>query len=177
MNPTENLQRLHAHEEEIRAKNLTVIEQNPASRDHWAIVSEAMNVMYAFAHDHEHQSDDELTLQFLGIRLFNAAAASIKLALSGYYQKAFDHVRDVLETSFLIDYLATFPEKIAVWKAADKKLIAPASRKLGIEVEEMATATRVVHDETNPINSTAVPLKPHWATSTHIMTFRAITLG
>jgi hypothetical protein len=29
------------------------------------------------------------------IRLFNAAGASIKLALSGYYQKAFDQVRDV----------------------------------------------------------------------------------
>jgi hypothetical protein len=36
-----------------------------------------------------HGSEDELTLQYLGIRLFNAGAASAKLALSGYYQKAF----------------------------------------------------------------------------------------
>src|SRR3981189_3260146 len=46
-----------------------------------------------------------LTMQFLGIRLFNAAAVSLKLALSGYYQKAFVHVRDILETYFLVDYL------------------------------------------------------------------------
>ena len=56
-------------------------------------MSEAMKIINAFASEHQHQGDDELTLQFLGIRLFNAAAASIKLALSGYYQKAFDQVR------------------------------------------------------------------------------------
>jgi hypothetical protein len=121
MDPAANFHTLHKHEEEIRANNLAAIERTPVLRDHWAIVAEAMNVIHAFAREHEHQSDDELTLQFLGIRLFNAGAASIKLALSGYYQKAFDQVRDVLETGFLLDYLATYPEKIAEWKAADKK--------------------------------------------------------
>lgn len=90
-------------------------------REHIEIISEAMNVIYAFSHDHAHENDDELTLQLLGIRLFNAAGATLKLGLSGYYQKAFDGVRDILETSFLIDFLRTNPEKIAEWKAADKK--------------------------------------------------------
>jgi hypothetical protein len=80
-----------------------------------------MNVIYAFTHDHVHQSEDELTLQYLGIRLFNACGASIKLALSGYYQKAFDQLRDIIETYFLVDYLTTYPSQISVWKAADKK--------------------------------------------------------
>jgi len=80
-----------------------------------------MNVIYTFAHDHAHQSDNELTLQLLGIRLLNAAAASVKLALSGYYQKAFHQVRDIVETYFLVDYLTTYPEKIAEWKVADKR--------------------------------------------------------
>ncbi len=80
-----------------------------------------MNVIYAFANDHVHGSDDELTLQFLGIRLFNAAAASIKVALSGYYQKAFVHVRDILETYFLVQYLRSNPAEISVWKQADKR--------------------------------------------------------
>jgi hypothetical protein len=66
-------------------------------------------------------NDDELTLQLLGIRLFNAAGAALKLALSGYYQKGFDARRDILETGFLVDYLTTFPEKIAEWKAANKR--------------------------------------------------------
>ncbi len=121
MDPTENLHSLHEHEQKIRSQSLEVIKADPALTDHLNIVSEAMNLIYAFSHDYQHQDDDELTLQLFGIRLFNAAGASIKLALSGYYQKAFDHVRDVLETYFLADYLTTYPEKIAEWKAADKK--------------------------------------------------------
>jgi hypothetical protein len=72
-------------------------------------------------HDHVHGSEDELALQLLGIRLFNAAGASIKLALSGYYQKAFDQLRDVIETSFLVDYLSTYPAEIDEWRRADRK--------------------------------------------------------
>jgi hypothetical protein len=49
------------------------------------------------------------------------------LALSGYYQEAFDQVRDVLETGFIVDYLTTHPEKIAEWKAADKTCRRPLS--------------------------------------------------
>jgi hypothetical protein len=121
MGPTDNLHGLHAREEEIRKDSLAAIDKRTDLRDHWTIVAEAMAVIIVFARDHKHQCDDELTLQYLGIRLFNAAGASIKLALSGYYQKAIDQVRDVLETGFLLDYLATYPEKIAEWKAADKK--------------------------------------------------------
>ena len=76
-----------------------------------------MNVIYAFAHDLPHHSDDELTLQLLGKRLFNAVEARAP----GYYQKALDQVRDVLETYFLVDYQTTHQGKIAEWKAADKK--------------------------------------------------------
>jgi hypothetical protein len=60
-------------------------------------------------------------MQMLGIRLFNAAAVSIKLALAGYYQKAFVHVRDIVETYFLVDYLRSNPDKVTVWKNATKK--------------------------------------------------------
>jgi hypothetical protein len=118
---TDNLTSLHRLEEELRAKSVTAIDADPALSEHWTFVAEAMNAIYAFTHDHDHGSEDELTLQYLGIRLFNAAGASVKLALSGYYQKAFHQVRDILETSFLVDYLSTYPEKIAEWRGADKK--------------------------------------------------------
>jgi hypothetical protein len=118
---TQNLHSLHQHEEELRAKSLEAINAQDDLREHFALISEAMNVIYAFSHDHEHASDDELTLQFLGIRLFNAAGVALKLALSGYYQKAFDAVRDILETGFLVDFLTTYPEKVAEWKAAEKR--------------------------------------------------------
>jgi hypothetical protein len=118
---TENLHSLHRHEEELRAKSLEAINARADLREHFALIGEGMNVIYAFSHDHEDANEDELTCQFLGIRLFNAAGVALKLALSGYYQKAFDALRDILETCFLVDYLTIFPEKIAEWKAADKR--------------------------------------------------------
>lgn len=121
MAATDNLISLHKHEEELRARSLAAIEADASLFDHWNLVADAMNAIYVFTHDHAHESENELTLQYLGIRLFNAASASVKLALSGYYQKAFDLVRDVIETYFLVDYLSTYPEKIDEWKRADKK--------------------------------------------------------
>jgi hypothetical protein len=122
MAATDNLSSLHKHEEELRAQSLETIKADAALSDHWNLVAEAMNAIYAFTHDHVHESQNELTLQYLGIRLFNAAGASVKLALPGYYQKAFHQVRDVIETSFLVDYLSTYPEKIDEWRRADKKM-------------------------------------------------------
>jgi hypothetical protein len=119
--PKDNLEGLHGHEESIRTESLALIAKRMDLTDHLALVLEAMNVIWAFTQEHIHNSDDELTFQFLGIRLFNAAAVSIKLALAGYYQKAFVHVRDILETYFLVDYLRSNPAKVAVWKKADKR--------------------------------------------------------
>jgi hypothetical protein len=117
----DNLISLHRHEEDLRSRSLAVIEADPVLSEHWNLLAEAMNEIYAFTHDHVHESENELTLQYLGIRLFNAGGASIKLALSGYYQKAFHQVRDLIETSFPVDYLSTYPDKIDKWKSADKK--------------------------------------------------------
>jgi len=121
MAATDNLTSLHNHEEQLRASALAAIKADAALSDHWNLVAAAMNAIWAFSHDHPHGSEDELTLQYLGIRLFNAAGASIKLALSGYYQNAFHQVRDVIETYFLVDYLSRYPEKIDEWRRADRK--------------------------------------------------------
>lgn len=121
MAATDSLISLYADEEQLRARSLIVIEGDTRLSDHWNFVAEAMNAIFAFTHDHDPGSEDELTLQLLGVRLFNAAGASIKLALSGYYQKAFHQVRDVIETSFLVDYLKTYPEEIDEWRRADRK--------------------------------------------------------
>jgi hypothetical protein len=117
----DNLKSLHEHEEQLRATSLATIETDTALQDHWNMLAEAMNAIYVFAHDHVHGSENELTLQYLGIRLFNVGGASTKLALSGYYQKAFAQVRNIIETYFLVDYLSTHPAKINEWKLADKK--------------------------------------------------------
>jgi hypothetical protein len=119
--PADNLASLHRLEEQLREQSLAVITNDPTLSEHWTFLAQAMGAIYTFTHDHPHTSNDELTLQYLGVRLFNAAGASIKLATVGYYQKAFHQVRDILETSFLVDYLSTYPEKIDDWRRADKK--------------------------------------------------------
>jgi hypothetical protein len=118
---TENLKTLHEHEEKLRAESLAIVEKSETLQEHFRVVHEAMNVVYGFTHDHPHRSDDELALQMLGIRLFNASAASVKLALSGYYQIAFAQLRDIVETYFLLDHFRTNKDKIAIWKVADKR--------------------------------------------------------
>jgi hypothetical protein len=121
MASAKNLMTLHAHEETLRAESLAIIDKSATLKEHFGGVHEAMNIVYGLTHDHPHRSDDELTLEMLGIRLFNASAASVKLALSGYYQIAFAQLRDVVETYFLLDYLGTNKDKIAIWKVADKR--------------------------------------------------------
>lgn len=117
----ENLNSLHKHEEQIRADSLRFIESQQNLSDHLAMIYESMGIIYVLAHDHANATNDELTIQYLGLRLFNSAASSVKLSLSGYYQSAFALVRDIFETVALLDYLHTNPSKIAVWKASDKK--------------------------------------------------------
>ena len=117
----DNLSSLHKHEEEIRADSLAFVEKNLDLREHLSMIHDAMAVIYALAHDHANASDDELTVQYLGLRLFNTSASSLKLSLSGYYQSAFAIVRDVFETVALLDYMQSHPEQIVVWKASDKK--------------------------------------------------------
>jgi hypothetical protein len=139
---TDNLFSLHRHEEQLRASSLSAIEADATLRDHWNMLAEAMNVIYAFTHDHVHGSENELTLQYFGVRLSNAGGASTEFALSGYYQKAFAEVRDLIETCFLVDYLSTYPAKIAEWKLANKK---QRISNFGLGIIRNARQTRRTH--------------------------------
>jgi hypothetical protein len=123
MEPTDNLITLHAEEERLRGYHLALVAGNEELRDHIHMIREAMNMLWVLTHDYTRKNDDELTMQFLGIRLFNAAASSIKLAHSGYYQNAFSVLRDFLETIFLVDFLVSNPTKISEWVAANDKTL------------------------------------------------------
>jgi len=105
--------------EKLRAESMGLIKADPELAKRLAIVEKAMTLIFAYTLDHTARTDDERTVQMLGIRVFNAAASAVKLALSGYYQTAFAQTRDIMETGFLLDLFRTSPEKIATWKAAD----------------------------------------------------------
>src|SRR3546814_3037288 len=64
---------------------------------------------------------DQLTLGNLGIRCFNSLAACLKLALSGYYQAATLHIRDLLEVAFLLDHFSTNPALVTEWRTLPER--------------------------------------------------------
>ena len=140
MEPLDNLATLHFEEERLRGVHLEQIASDEALQDHIYIIREAMNIIWALSHDHTNRDDDELVMQFLGIRLFNAAAASIKLSHGGYYQQAFSALRDFLETFFLVDYLVSFPDKIQPWKTAGEKQLrneyGPAAIRVALDARD-----------------------------------------
>lgn len=79
-------------------------------------------------------SDDEdlKVIQLFGMRMFNAFATSLKLILSGYYQKGGMIMRDILETVFLIDYFRTDRAEITRYRMADKREIEQSFRPIKI---------------------------------------------
>ena len=121
MTSQDKLDTLHAEEERLRGEHKKLLALREDLREHINLIRESMNIIAALTKEHAHRTPDELTMQFLGIRLFNAAAASIKLAYSGYYQNAFSALRDFLETYFLVDFLYSNPKEITSWKKATKE--------------------------------------------------------
>jgi hypothetical protein len=117
-----NLLSLHRQEEQLRAKADELVAQHPALQLHLAIIESAMNVAHVL---HQFPTADEnlKVVQILGMRTFNAFGASLKLALSGYFQNSALVMRDVLETAFLLDLFRGEPGLIEKWRFADSKLL------------------------------------------------------
>jgi hypothetical protein len=71
------------------------------------------------------QTDDEdiKVIQLLGMRMFNAFGASLKLALSGYPQNSVLLMRDIMETVFLVDLFKGDKTLIEKWRFADEKTL------------------------------------------------------
>jgi hypothetical protein len=112
----ENAELLHKGEEAIRAESLTRIESLADLSAHLLMVERSMNLIHALLPSTDVKDDDQLMLGNLGIRAFNALAVSLKLLLSGYYQASALQLRDVLETTFLLDYFSTDGTLITKWR-------------------------------------------------------------
>ena len=110
----------HEYEEKLRTESMELIRADRELSRRLAVIQKAMTVIFGYTVDHTSRSENEATVQLLGIRLFNAAASGVKLALSGYYQTAFQQARDIMETGFLLDYFRTYPEQIPMWKTGDR---------------------------------------------------------
>lgn len=116
----DNLSRLHAREEALRCEALPRIAGDSGLSLHVTVVEQAMDIADLLR---QVPTDDEdlKGVQMLGMRLFNAFAASLKLALSGYGQNSALILRDVLETVFLLDCFGTDHAAIRCWRTAAEK--------------------------------------------------------
>lgn len=118
----DNLVTLHSGEEDLREKALELIGQDARLLLHLGVVERAMDLADLLRQLHT-DDEDLKVIQLLGMRTFNAFAASLKLALSGYGQTSALIMRDILETAFLIDLFQGDPTHIERWRFADKKAL------------------------------------------------------
>lgn len=157
-NPFQDIKETHGHEENLRRESMALIFADPELRRRLEIVQKAMALIFAFTIDHASRSEAEATMQLLGIRLFNASASGIKLALSGYYQTAFHQARDIMETGYLLDFFRTSPEHRIVWKQSDwkkrKELFAPVKIRLALD-ERDGDTTKTREAEYNKLSELA----------------------
>jgi hypothetical protein len=112
---------LHNAEELLRQKAHSMIADDDRLQLHLAVTEAAMDLADMLRQFNS--SDEDLKVAVvLGMRTFNAFAASIKLTLSGYHQNSALILRDVMETVFLLDLFAGDRSLIERWRHADKKV-------------------------------------------------------
>jgi hypothetical protein len=117
----ENFDLLAGGEEKIRQLSKAAIEASEDLSLHARMIERSMNMLDYIAKPRAHADEDEVVLQILAARLFNSGASSIKLLMGGYYQSTVMVMRDILETTFLLDYFHSNRDQIAVWRACDEK--------------------------------------------------------
>ena len=133
----ENIELLHTGEEMLRAESLKRIAVLPDMVMHLAMVEHSMDLINALLPSSSVQDEDQLMLGNLGIRIFNALAAALKLMLSGYYQASGLQLRDVLETAFLLDYFSTDSQLITAWRTTSeverKRAFKPVNIRIALD--------------------------------------------
>lgn len=117
----QNFDLLAAGEDKIRELSKTAIEASDDLSLHARMIERAMNMLDYMSKRHPHADEDDLVLQMLAARLFNSGSSAMRLMMSGYYQSAVMVMRDILETTFLLDYFHSNPGQIALWRGCDEK--------------------------------------------------------
>lgn len=140
-----NMKLLHQGEEELHERSIALIASHRDLSDHLALVERAMDVLDVLRQHHQ-SNDDERTVSHLAIRCFNHFAGSWKLTASGYYQAAALLLRDVVETTYLINAFYLDPTHIAIWRTADRKtkkaLFSPATVRKRLDADMGAARSR-----------------------------------
>lgn len=70
---------------------------------------------------HPHESEDDLVNLRLAIRCFNSLSSAFVCLRKGYYQPSLTLLRDIIETTFLIDLFQKDIGKLSEWLHATEK--------------------------------------------------------
>lgn len=105
---------------DIHAQNDKIIRESRWCMENIEFSNKAIDVLRAASYL-PLESDDDVTLLRLAIRLINSAGAAGISTLNGYYQPAASNIRDIIEVSFLLDLFSRDGSQIAKWRTADKK--------------------------------------------------------
>ena len=117
---SENLQSLHIQEEKLHGKAVELATNDKKLALHLSVIERAMDLA-DLLRQVPIEDEDTKVIEMLGMRMFNAFGASVKLGLSGYGQNSALIMRDILETVFLLDLFESDRTKIEQWRVADKK--------------------------------------------------------
>lgn len=108
-------------QEFLRARSMEAIEASDALKAHAELVKSAMDLIHHFIRGRVSEDQNVLTIQHLGIRLFNSIAVALNSAMTGYYQASAGQQRDLLETTFLLDLFSRDRSLIEQWRTLDSK--------------------------------------------------------
>lgn len=118
-----NLTSLHSHEEDVRQQSIAAINLDSEMSGHLLATHDALDHLTVLLQVPTTPGAPEHTLQLVAIRLFNSCASALKLGLSGYYQAAFQLLRDCLELVNLVDFFRIDSTALGRWQAADDKTL------------------------------------------------------
>lgn len=111
------LNNLHLHESQVRGQILEAVSSDSALNDHLSCVQDAMDHLAMLLHVESSPGSNLHTFQLLAMRLFNSGASAIKVGLSGYYQAAFQLLRDAIEVANLLDLFRIDVAAVTRWVA------------------------------------------------------------
>lgn len=116
----QNLLRLHAGEEQLFGRTTELVSLCEDLADHLDITERAMDVM-DMLRQHYHGDDDQRAISHLAMRSFNHLASAWKLTSTGYYQAAGLLLRDLVETTYLVNAFHEDRSLVSRWLTADRR--------------------------------------------------------
>ena len=117
----ENFRLIHEGEESIRLKSIATIEADDDLSLHAEAVEGAVSTLRYYIMRDDHRDEDDLFIRALGIRMANALTGAMQHLLAGYYQLAAMVARDLVETSFMVEYFSLDRTRLTRWRTCTDK--------------------------------------------------------